>query len=249
MKIKYSISDIKKHLKPEDAWWTVFIIDPLAIRFTWLVANFTKLKPNHITISSFLLGLISAVCFMQGSYFYLILGALIFQLSFILDCVDGKLAKLTNNQSKFGFFLDFSLDRWRIFINLLALTYGQYLTTQNNIYLILGFIYLFLNMYGLIQTFLEDKLQAVPYMQNDRYSLSSESLEFKLRRAFNKRRLIFGITDIETDTVVFFIFPLFNLTKIGLIIGIIVMFLWLFTIRGVKFLINFKKLSDKQKDK
>lgn len=229
MKIQYTLEDIKKKtLKPTDAWWTVLVIDPIAIRLVWFIANFTKIKPNQITLFSFFIGLISAYFFSQGEYFYLILGAIIFEISFIFDCIDGKLSKLMNKQSKLGYFLDYTLDRWRIFINLFTLIYGQYLLTNNNIFFIFGFIYMSLLTMSLTQSFLVNKLCENNIGKNNIKSLGKDkSVLIKLKRIFSQRRLLFGISDIETDTFIFFIFPILGLVEIGFIIGISLLFIWL----------------------
>jgi phosphatidylglycerophosphate synthase len=245
MKIQYTLGDIKKKtLKPADAWWTVLIIDPIAIRLVWIFANFTKIKPNQITLFSFFIGLISAWLFLQGEHFYLILGAVVFEISFVFDCIDGKLSKLTNRQSKLGYFLDYALDRWRIFVNLFALIYGQYVLTGNNIFLIFGFIYMSLLAISLTQSFLVNKLCEDNVEKNDIESLDqNKSMFIKLKHILNQKRLLFGISDIETDTFVFFIFPLLGFVEIGFIVSISLLFIWLL-ISIIRFIYKFSNKNN-----
>ena len=75
-----------------DAWWTVLLVDPLASRMVLPVANRTDITPNQITIVSFAVGLLSAAAFTQGDHPWLVLGALLYHLSFVLDYMDGKIA-------------------------------------------------------------------------------------------------------------------------------------------------------------
>lgn len=68
------------------------------------------LSPNAITVLSLLIGLMAAGSFALGSYAAGILGGLLFQLSAIVDCCDGEVARLTNKQSRFGEQLDIAAD-------------------------------------------------------------------------------------------------------------------------------------------
>ncbi len=68
------------------------------------------LSPNAITVLSLLIGLVAAGSFALGSYAAGILGGLLFQLSAIVDCCDGEVARLTNRQSRFGEQLDIAAD-------------------------------------------------------------------------------------------------------------------------------------------
>jgi len=100
-----TLAEIKeKALKPADAWWVVFVIDPIAVRILWLLLRVAPgVAPNAVTSGSLALGLLAAAAFWQGRYGW---GALLFQLSFLLDCIDGKLGRLTGRSSPWGAFYD-----------------------------------------------------------------------------------------------------------------------------------------------
>ena len=102
----YTLEDARKTYKKRDSWWTVFLVDPIASRIMLPIANHTNFTPNQITVVAFILGLLSAACFLQGTSAFLIAGALLFHLSFILDCIDGKLARLKGSGTMFGMWLD-----------------------------------------------------------------------------------------------------------------------------------------------
>ena len=70
----------------------------------------TPLTPNQITVLSFLTGLLGASCFLLGSYGGSAVGAVLLQLSTVLDCVDGEVARVKMLESPLGEWLDISLD-------------------------------------------------------------------------------------------------------------------------------------------
>ncbi|MFE3555797.1 CDP-alcohol phosphatidyltransferase family protein [Streptomyces sp. NPDC059193] len=124
--------------KQRDSWWTVILVDPVAIPLVYWVARFTRITPNQITWLSFLAGLGAAACFFQGAPEWLVLGALVYHASFILDCMDGKLARIRGNGSLFGGWLDYMLDRVSVLCCALALGFGQWLRHDEPGYLLLA---------------------------------------------------------------------------------------------------------------
>jgi phosphatidylglycerophosphate synthase len=135
--------------KTRDSWWTVFLVDPLAIRLLLLVSRWKFVTPNGLTVSAFVLGLMAAACFALGSgdRGLLVAGALLFHFSFVLDCMDGKLARLRATASVFGEWLDFILDRIRVLICAVALMGGAFAATGNRLYLYAGAGIVFLDMF------------------------------------------------------------------------------------------------------
>ena len=79
----------------------------------------TRLTPNQITWAAFGVALLSFVSFIFG---HNIIGGLLAQLSCIVDCVDGTLARLKGMASTFGSFLDSVLDRYADILIVLGLT-------------------------------------------------------------------------------------------------------------------------------
>jgi 1L-myo-inositol 1-phosphate cytidylyltransferase / CDP-L-myo-inositol myo-inositolphosphotransferase len=74
----------------------------------WLLR--TPLTPNGVTVLATAVGVLAAVAFGVGGYAGGIIGALLFQLSTILDCCDGEVARLKFMESAFGEQLDVVLD-------------------------------------------------------------------------------------------------------------------------------------------
>ena len=131
----YSLDDVHATRKRKDSWWTVFLVDPVACRLTLLVANHTSITPNGLTRFSLILGMCSAICFASGR---LAAGALLFYVSFMVDCMDGKIARLKGTGTAFGLWLDYVGDRIRVVCCAAGLASGQYVATGDVSYILLG---------------------------------------------------------------------------------------------------------------
>ena len=106
----------------------------------------TRVTPNQITWAALVLGLGAAACFAQGDWQWLVAGAVVYHVSFILDCMDGKLARLTGKGSAFGAWLDYIFDRVRVLACAVALMGGQYRQTEDGTYIWLAVAVVFLDM-------------------------------------------------------------------------------------------------------
>ncbi|GAA4892819.1 CDP-alcohol phosphatidyltransferase family protein [Streptomonospora salina] len=143
----FTLADVRERTyKRRDAWWTVFLVDPLAARLVVWTANRTSVTPNQITAGAGVLGAGSAVCFALGTWPWLVAGALLFHLSFVLDCMDGKIARLKGTGSVFGSWVDFVFDRIRFFGCMLALLIGQWALTGDVLFLLLAPVVTFLDL-------------------------------------------------------------------------------------------------------
>ncbi|NJP93354.1 CDP-alcohol phosphatidyltransferase family protein [Nonomuraea sp. FMUSA5-5] len=131
----YSLDDVYETRKRRDSWWTVYFVDPVACRVALPVANRTRMTPNGLTVLSLVLGMVSAACFASNQ---LIAGAAFFYLSFMIDCVDGKIARLKGTGTPFGLWLDYVGDRIRVVLCAGGLAYGQYALTGDVRYVVLG---------------------------------------------------------------------------------------------------------------
>ncbi|MEV0847378.1 CDP-alcohol phosphatidyltransferase family protein [Streptomyces sp. NPDC049954] len=129
--------------KKRDAWWTVLLVDPVATPLVRFTARHTRISPNQITWAALVLGLGAAACFALGDWRWIALGAVIYHLSFILDCMDGKVARLTGRGSVFGAWLDYIFDRVRVAACAVALMAGQYHRTGETRYIWLAAVVVF----------------------------------------------------------------------------------------------------------
>jgi phosphatidylglycerophosphate synthase len=161
MASRVTLSEIRSRTyKRRDAWWTVWLVDPLASRLVWLVAPFRWVTPDRLTSAAFVTGVGSAACFWRGDYGWLLLGALLFHLSFVLDCMDGKIARLNGTGSVFGAWLDYVFDRLRVAVCTIGLFGGQYERTHDFAYIWLAGLVLFLDMFRYLNALQMGKVKA-----------------------------------------------------------------------------------------
>jgi phosphatidylglycerophosphate synthase len=93
--------------------------------------------PNQISVGNLLVGLIGAWLAARGGYSGIALGAMLFQLSSIVDGSDGEVAKLTFNASDRGSWIDTICDEITCFAFFVALPVGVYRTTGDGVYIAL----------------------------------------------------------------------------------------------------------------
>jgi phosphatidylglycerophosphate synthase len=67
---------------------------------------YTPITPNAVSILSVLIGVLAAAFFALGDHASAIFAALLFQLSAIIDCVDGDLARVVFKESPLGKWID-----------------------------------------------------------------------------------------------------------------------------------------------
>lgn len=143
----FTLDEVRERTcKTRDSWWTVWMVDPLALRLVRLAANRTTVAPNQLTVAALLFGLGAAVCFAFGTWQLLVLGAVLYYVCFLLDCMDGKLARLTDRESLFGSWMDYVFDRFRVLVCAIALMGGQYVQTREVGFVWLALVVVFLDM-------------------------------------------------------------------------------------------------------
>ena len=130
--LRTNIEEIRERTyKSRDAWWTVLLVDPIAVHLVRWVAPYRWITPNLLSALAFVFGLASAYCFAMQDRWWLVAGALLFHLSFVVDCMDGKIARLNGTGTMFGVWFDFIFDRLRVVLCTVALMGGQYARTGN----------------------------------------------------------------------------------------------------------------------
>lgn len=126
----FTLDEVRERtLRPRDSWWTVWLVDPIAVRAVRAIAARTSITPNQLTVTALFLGLGAAAAFSVGQWQFLLLGAVLYYLGFLVDCMDGKLARLADRESLLGSWMDYVFDRFRVLVCAIALMGGQYVMT------------------------------------------------------------------------------------------------------------------------
>jgi phosphatidylglycerophosphate synthase len=112
--------------KPRDFAFNTYVCRPIAAVFVVLLRD-TRVTPNQVSFSSLLLAWCAAALWIalpgRAGWW---LGVLVFELSYVLDCVDGMLARQRSVQSQAGHLLDFLLDEIKAFFVLGAVAIAAY---------------------------------------------------------------------------------------------------------------------------
>jgi phosphatidylglycerophosphate synthase len=116
--------------RANDGFFSVFFLRKFSKILTWVAVKIGA-TPNQVTVVSFLIGLYSAYSFSRGEFFHTLLGAVLLQVSIIVDCVDGELARYTRKFSKLGAWLDAVTDRVKEYLVYLGLAYGAAKSGEN----------------------------------------------------------------------------------------------------------------------
>jgi phosphatidylglycerophosphate synthase len=109
--------------RANDGFFSVFFLRKFSKLLTWVAVK-VGATPNQVTLISFAIGLYSAYAFSQGSFWWILCGALLLQVSIIVDCVDGELARYTRKFSQLGAWLDAVTDRVKEYMVFLGLAIG-----------------------------------------------------------------------------------------------------------------------------
>lgn len=98
----------------------------------------TNVTPNFITSVSLFLAFIAAIFYFKADYTSLIIGTVLLNISYLLDEVDGELARYKKLNSSFGAWWDSTGDRITEYVIISSLTLGLYFKTTNPAVLVLG---------------------------------------------------------------------------------------------------------------
>jgi len=118
-------------------WMARRFARPVALRITRIVAPL-GITANFATVVAWAFGLFAAIAFGWGSVFGWLVGAVLFQVWYLLDHVDGQLARLRGTASLDGVQLDYLMHHT---VNLLVpvfIGFGLFLETLSTLWLACG---------------------------------------------------------------------------------------------------------------
>jgi len=124
-------NEFQKVMKINDSPLTYFFAGRLANKLLpWAVRK--GFTPNQITAVSLTLGGLAAYLFSFGNVRVAVVGSLVLVAGFVLDCLDGQLARFTGAGTPFGFWLDIFGDRVREFLLWTCLCIGHIRSTHDD---------------------------------------------------------------------------------------------------------------------
>ncbi|MFL6139013.1 MAG: CDP-alcohol phosphatidyltransferase family protein [Frankiaceae bacterium] len=123
-------------VKAEDSPYATYLVSSWS-RYLARWAAERGIAPNAVTVGSLLLGIAAAAAFAAGSRWWLVTGALLLQASFVLDCVDGEVARYARRFSPLGGWLDASSDRVKEYAVYAGLAVGA-IRTGDDVWVLAG---------------------------------------------------------------------------------------------------------------
>jgi phosphatidylglycerophosphate synthase len=128
----------RKTRKVPDLFWNAYVCRPIAALLVSAIEG-TRITPNQITLSAVFVALASVVLLLAWpGYWGLIAAAVVFELSYVLDCADGMLARWRGTASPVGHLLDFLMDELKAFCLLAAVAVRLFLEQKDTRFLLLG---------------------------------------------------------------------------------------------------------------
>src|SRR3954454_5823500 len=106
----------RKTRKPRDILWNRFVARPLAAVLLVPLSR-TRVTPNQVTLATLVVFVAGAAMLALCPGHGALVGAVaILELSYVLDCVDGQLARWKGTSSPVGAHLDFLMDEIKAFV-------------------------------------------------------------------------------------------------------------------------------------
>lgn len=205
------------------SWWASFGVLPLANRLVVLISNYTELTPNQITAISSVFRLLSALCFLGGNRWGLVAGALSYYLAYVIDCVDGPVARLKGKTSTFGRYFDHLSDLVGDILILAALAYGQGL-----LFTPLVLAMLFMHVAESYMSYLANLAMGSRSVQERQPGGGPLGWFQNYRQFFFSRNFKSFLSFPDYEALTLFIFPLIGLPALGLQVGFYVLLITTF---------------------
>ena len=124
--------------KIPDLPWNLYVARPVAAPLVAALSG-TRVTPNQITLVSLAVALCAVGLLLAApGYVGLVTAAVVFELSYVLDCADGMLARLRGTASTAGHLLDFLMDEIKAFAVLGAVAVRLHFETGAALPLLVG---------------------------------------------------------------------------------------------------------------
>lgn len=219
--------------------WADLFLPKIANKILPLIAIIPGITPNMVTVFSSLTHLTGSLFLFLSFPNHFLYSALLLPISYILDCVDGQLARTKKMFSPIGDYLDKVLDVLKIYVLTLSLAVAAYIKTHDVLYVFLGFTACFFfnfRYYIKLETIFGAVNKDKDYLEKSRklryelyetleqkHKVFSKTIVGKLRVIWLKNRSIFFVDEAE--------FILF--TSIGALFNKLEYILWIVAVSQV----------------
>jgi len=124
--------------KPKDIFWNKYVARPAAAVLLVPLER-SPVTPNQVTFASLVVfaGAVPLLIAVPG-HAGLLLAALVIQLSYVLDCVDGQLARMRGTSTPVGAYLDFLMDELKAFLLVAAMGVRLWREQDDTVWLLEG---------------------------------------------------------------------------------------------------------------
>jgi phosphatidylglycerophosphate synthase len=135
------IADVyRRTRKPKDILWNRLVARPLAAVLL-VPLRATRVTPNQITLLTLVVFAAGAAMLaLWPGWRALMIAAGVVELSYVLDCVDGQLARLKGTSSPVGAHLDFLMDELKAFLLIAAIGIRLWLASGQDRWLVEGLL-------------------------------------------------------------------------------------------------------------
>lgn len=242
-----SIKELREICQAPTRATEIFYIKFICRRFSIFITKFllcTPVTANQVTFSLIIIGLFAGLFFLSSKPVMQLIGVGLLHFSFILDCVDGEIARYKKETSAEGKYFDYMAHLIVYPYIFSCITLGLYMKFRNLWIFAFGFsailsIYL-IYLSKSIKCFLNFKPEKQRFPQEEMHSISNNSFKKDYLRRFVRNISVFtGVTNILTLVVILDflmqnlrLFPLnLNFLSIFLIFyGVFLPYFWIKTI-------------------
>jgi len=175
----------------------------LAFEIAYILAG-KGISANTVTVSYFLLAIVASLIFIYPSTLSLVLFILLYEVVYVLDCVDGQLARFHGTLSRFGDLLDVFSDLLTTALFPVVLGIRLFWMTGNNVFL------MFACLGGL--SFLYEGV----WVQNSADILGSFSVENEETTTNRLRTILLMVDNLSVIALVILLLSLVSVNIFGL---------------------------------
>lgn len=152
-------------MSDKDNPWIYFVVRPVSFYPTWLFLRL-GISANQTTLIGLIVGIIGCVFLAFGSYWSVITGAALVNIAFLLDVMDGNVARYSSSSTRYGDYLDRMASAIIIPLMFIAVGVGVFnypdpylnslsqsflgVDVDRNIYLVLGLLIALLNIFSFL---------------------------------------------------------------------------------------------------